>query len=377
MRGLDWKLALAGALFSAAAFAAGTAPSQAASRMCNQLQAELAAHSGKRAGGPKLLAKYDDAIARQRRELDKARERSRAAGCGFFLFGAGIRQCAGLNAAQQRMSRNLDALEAKRAKLGGGSRGERERLQALLDANGCGRTAAVAARQPKQKPRAAGGSIETLGTASVSGSIIEWQAPRRTGPGDYRTMCVRTCDGYFFPMSNAASTGDFERDQKNCEASCPGARMQLFYTRGLESDSADMLSAATGETYAALPTAYLYKKPNAPAPLACGCNAARNFSIIAGNPPAPDRPEPDVQEAPPFVLAPAARPDPAADPETLANAEGGIDLDMLRKLAQKPAAGAVPPLPAEERKVRVVGPAFLPDPEAAIDLRVPVQKAIR
>ena len=70
MRGLDWKLALAGALFSAVAFAAGTAPSQAASRMCNQLQAELAALSGKRAGGPKLLAKYDDAIARQRRELE-------------------------------------------------------------------------------------------------------------------------------------------------------------------------------------------------------------------------------------------------------------------------------------------------------------------
>ncbi|TIM59449.1 MAG: DUF2865 domain-containing protein, partial [Mesorhizobium sp.] len=29
--------------------------------------------------------------------------------------------------------------------------------------------------------------------------------------GEFRTMCVRTCDGYFFPMSNAASLGDFER----------------------------------------------------------------------------------------------------------------------------------------------------------------------
>ncbi|RVD49639.1 DUF2865 domain-containing protein, partial [Mesorhizobium sp. M2D.F.Ca.ET.140.01.1.1] len=45
---------------------------------------------------------------------------------------------------------------------------------------------------------------------------------------EFRTVCVRTCDGYFFPMSNAASYGDFERDQKNCESSCPGTDMRVF-----------------------------------------------------------------------------------------------------------------------------------------------------
>ena len=386
MRGFDWKLALAGALFGAAALAAGTAGADAAPRICRQLQAELAAVSTKGGGGPKLLAKYDDAIARQRQELEKARQRAGAAGCGFSLFGGSIAQCAALNAAQERMNRNLDALERKRARLaGGGSRRDRTRLQALLDANGCNKTTvearAAEARQPEQSVRILGGSIEPVGqpagAKSVSGSIIEWQAPSRAGPGEYRTMCVRTCDGYFFPMSNAASTGDFERDQKNCEASCPGTKMQLFYGRGLATDSAGMISTATGEPYTRLTTAYLYKQPHAPSAPICGCNAAGDFRIIAGNPPAAPLPRPDVQAPPAFVPVPAMRPDPAADPETLANIEGGLDLDTLHRLATKPASDAAPPEPAEERKVRVVGPTFLPDPKGAIDLQARAPKAIR
>ncbi|WP_292306645.1 DUF2865 domain-containing protein, partial [Mesorhizobium sp.] len=77
--------------------------------------------------------------------------------------------------------------------------------------------------------------------------------------GEFRTVCVRTCDGYFFPMSNAASLGDFERDQKNCESSCPGTEMQVFYTRGMDDDAGNMTSSATGRPYSELPTAYLYK----------------------------------------------------------------------------------------------------------------------
>ena len=48
-----------------------------------------------------------------------------------------------------------------------------------------------------------------------------------------------------------------------------------------------MTSSVTGRPYSDLPTAYLYKQSNMPRPPACGCNAAQNFQIIAGNPPNP------------------------------------------------------------------------------------------
>ena len=84
-------------------------------------------------------------------------------------------------------------------------------------------------------------------------------------------------------------------------------------------------------------------------------------------------PEPDAA-ATPSILVPAIKPDPGADPETLANAEGGLDRDAIKRLAEKPATSPVSALPPEQRKVRVVGPAFLPDPAGAIDLQAPARK---
>ncbi len=85
----------------------------------------------------------------------------------------------------------------------------------------------------------------------------------------------------------------------------------------------------------------------------------------------------ETDEPSSFVPVPVERPDPAADPETLANAAGGLDPDAIRKLASRPVPAAEAPVPAEERKIRVVGPTFLPDPQGAIDLRVPAPKTAR
>ncbi|TIQ58586.1 MAG: DUF2865 domain-containing protein, partial [Mesorhizobium sp.] len=94
---------------------------------------------------------------------------------------------------------------------------------------------------------------------------------------------------------------------------------QVFYTRGFGDDSGGMTSSVTGRPYSELPTAYLYKQPETLRPPACGCNAAQNFEIIAGNPPSPKQTDSDVETTP----LPVAKPDPGADPETLANVEGG------------------------------------------------------
>jgi len=388
MKGDRRKQALAVALLGAIALAAASSsPSLAASRLCRQIQAELDG-APRNAASPAQLRKYDSAIARQHDEIAKARGQARYLGCGFSLFSSDIAQCASLNAALSRMNGNLDKLERKRTELaGGGKRRSRARLLALLDKNGCND------RPAKEKPvivRSSDGSLqrlfgETIERADRPNEIQGDQAlrdmldqpdgaPLARG-GEYRTMCVRTCDGYFFPMSNAASVSDFERDRKNCESSCPGADMQVFYTQGMDDDSAGMISVATGRPYSELPTAYLYKKPNASVPQSCGCKAPKNFSVIGGNWNTPSPASQQMQPVSPSVsVMPATRPDPAADPETQANAEGGLDADAIRRLAAGPQAMGKDEAP-EDRKVRVVGPTFLPDPSEAIDLQAPAPKA--
>jgi hypothetical protein len=374
---------------------------QAASRVCRQLEADLAAASRGGGGGPAMIRKYDAAIDRQREQISKARGQASSTGCGFSLFSRNINQCAGLNATIDRMNANLDGLQAKRTQLaGGGSRRDRGRILAALDANGCRDDTVAPRRAPLQEAdRGEDGNAnlfdQLFGNDSQQSDTLdqpddpgEERNVRRvlnqpgipdfpsTG-GEFHTTCVRTCDGYFFPMSNAASVSDFERDQKNCESSCPGTEMQVFYSRGMDDDSASMTSSVTGRPYSELPTAYLYKQSNMSRPPACGCNAAtQNFQIIGGNPPNPSQSQPETAAAP-FIPVPASKPDSGADPETLANMEGGLDREAIKRLSAKPVTSPVSALPPEQRKVRVVGPTFLPDPSAAINLQAPAPKAVQ
>lgn len=379
--------------------------SQAASRICRQLEAELATARG--GGGPGLVRKYDDAIARQREQLSKARSRASDANCGFTLFSRNVSQCAAINASIQRMNANLDSLQAKRERLaGGGTRRDRGRILAALDANGCRGGDEIAPRRAPLEETARNNDGANLfeqlfGRSDQQVDRLETPEAPDVPPddpsvrnirrvinqpdgmdlprlnGEFRTICVRTCDGYFFPMSNAASLGDFERDQKNCESSCPGTEMQVFYKRGMDDDAGAMTSSVTGRPYSELPSAYLYKQANYSRPPACGCNAqAANFSIVAGNPPAQAPSQPDAA-ASSFSSLPATKPDPAADPETVADADGGLDREAIRRLTVKEPVSPVSALPPDQRKVRVVGPSFLPDPSAAIDLQAPARKSVQ
>ncbi|TGQ72805.1 MAG: DUF2865 domain-containing protein [Mesorhizobium sp.] len=396
-----WKQWHAAVLLGLLLAGATATEPQAASRVCRQLEADLASASRGGGGGPALVRRYDVAIDRQREQISKARGQANSAGCGFSLFARNVNQCAGLNATIQRMNANLDSLQAKRSRLagGGGSRRDRGRILAALDANGCRDDDNEPPRRaPLQEESREDGTTnlfdqlfggddrepDTLDQSDDPGeeSNVSRVLNQPSVPdfpnvgGEFHTTCVRTCDGYFFPMSNSASSGDFERDQKNCESSCPGTEMQVFYSRGMDDDSANMTSSVTGRPYSELSTAYLYKQSNMPRPPACGCNAAQNFQIIGGNPPSEQQSQPQTEPAP-FIPVPASKPDPAADPETLANAAGGLDRDTIKRLAVKPVTSPVSALPPEQRKVRVVGPSFLPDPSAAIILQAPAPKAVR
>jgi hypothetical protein len=181
-------------------------------------------------------------------------------------------------------------------------------------------------------------------------------------------MCVRACDGYFFPIEQASTAQQFPRDQQKCESLCPGTKVELYY-HSPQQEASEMMSAATGLAYAQQPFAFRYRDASYRKPESCGCNATaspREFSIIAGEQqPQGSGPTETILPRPEF------RPDPAIDPESYANRKGGLDQASIERLLPKPATPKSPQSD-EDRAVRVVGPTFLPGPEEAIDLRAPV-----
>jgi hypothetical protein len=76
-------------------------------------------------------------------------------------------------------------------------------------------------------------------------------------PATFRTVCVRLCDGYYFPISFAVGRDRLEHDARVCEGRC-GALGRLFVHQN-PGGSTDDLYDLTGRPYRQLRTAYLYR----------------------------------------------------------------------------------------------------------------------
>ena len=73
----------------------------------------------------------------------------------------------------------------------------------------------------------------------------------------YRTVCVRLCDGYYWPISFATSPEYFARDAAVCERSC-SASARLFVYRNPGEQPEQMMDLA-GRRYVRLETAFRYR----------------------------------------------------------------------------------------------------------------------
>ncbi|HEY7084105.1 MAG TPA: DUF2865 domain-containing protein [Hyphomicrobiaceae bacterium] len=76
-------------------------------------------------------------------------------------------------------------------------------------------------------------------------------------PVTFRTVCVRLCDGYFFPISFAVGADRLEHDARVCEGRC-GAQGRLFVHPN-PGGSTDDLHDLSGRPYRQLRTAFLYR----------------------------------------------------------------------------------------------------------------------
>jgi len=344
----------------------------AASGTCERLRAELA-------NLPRVVAdtasarKYASAIASQNIQLRKAKGDMNRFGCGSrsvtIIGNRNAEACSTLAAVIGRMERNLKILDDKRRQHAGGvsNRNARGRLLAALDAKGCND------REPVQvMPAAATETLRTLGREERSGLFqgvlpeggerVGLLSPGTGGHGNLRTVCVRTCDGGFFPISSGATPLDFRRDQKVCAMMCPQTETELFYhaLTGAQ-ETGDMTSTVSGRSYSALPNAFAYRTRDLSKPGTCGCDLSAYYQEMI-------RREKALKAS-----------DEAAAHSGADDGPSGSVIDIrVRPRDTLPLDSAVAgkaPARIEERdydpaasRVRVVGPLFLPSDDAAIDL---------
>ncbi|EKF17943.1 DUF2865 domain-containing protein [Nitratireductor pacificus] len=341
------------------------------SQACRNLAAELKM-AGRGSSGAQAR-KLQNAIAQQNVQLGKVRAQIRQAQCGFGIFSNNVAHCATLRKSAASMENNIWKLQMRLDRSGRpGSGRDRNRILASMRANGC-----------NQKP-----AVKTVSAPAGAGKAArraqEAASPLRRSGDVYQTMCVRTCDGYYFPISFSVSKDMFDRDQKTCQARCPGAEVALYAHDVLKEESEDMVSVATGTPYRDLPKAFSYRL-NGVSKKVCGCQPSRNFSVVAGEAPVDDSlatgsagAQPAPEETPSadgnapaggsFHVVPTPRP----SPDMVASAT--LETEAPPEQEVTPVA---PAASSEPRRVRIVGPEFLPDPEEAIDLRAPAQHRAR
>jgi hypothetical protein len=187
---------------------------------------------------------------------------------GFFsLFNGQSAQCGPVNNQIQQMRANLDQITTSLERLRGGGFGgadrdnQRRSVLLALAQNNCGPQYANAVQN-------SGNFLNNL-----FGNNNPGPAPGTdVGPqsGTYRTVCVRSCDGAYFPISFATVPARFPDDEKTCKALCPAADASLYSYRNPGEDMSQAVSI-NGQPYSSSPNAFRYRQEFNPS---CACKAA-------------------------------------------------------------------------------------------------------
>ena len=251
-------------------------PNAQGNPICIRLEGQLATiDRGVGTGDPakdEQIRRYQEAQGRQQAELDRVTLQAKRMGCessGFFsLFSGRSAECGPVNNQIQQMRANLDqittSLERLRSGGIGGNERENQRRSVLtaLAQNNCGPQYAAAARGP-------GNFIDNL-FGNNNNTLPPPSADFGAPSGTFRTVCVRTCDGGYLPVSFATYQQRFQDDERTCKALCPATEASLFTYRNPGEDINQAVSIS-GQPYTSLPNAFKFRTEFNPS---CACKAA-------------------------------------------------------------------------------------------------------
>jgi Protein of unknown function (DUF2865) len=332
--------------------------------MCPRLEAQLATIDRGGAGDPakdEQIRRYQDAATKQQSELDRVTLQARRMGCdssGFFsLFSGQSAQCGPVNNQIQQMRGNLDQITSNLERLRSGGLGgadrdnQRRSVLTALAQNNCGPQYVNAAPGP-------GNFLQNMfgnnNNPNPPGTDFGPQS------GTFRTVCVRTCDGAYFPISFATVPGRFPDDEKTCKALCPAAEATLYAYRNPGEDMNQAVSIS-GQPYSSSPNAFKFRQEFNPS---CACKAAgqtwsdalksiddkaaaeQQGDIIVTEESAKKMARPPAAKSPAATAKKGAASTTATAPTTAAPATAAPASDATAATGDKP--------------IRTVGPTFIP-----------------
>jgi len=237
---------------------------------CPALAARIAA-----LGEPsqKPARNYGSAIDKTRVDLDRTIRQARALNCDrqrFLLFDPPPPQCPGLNTQIQQLQANLAYYQAG----GDNSATARQQLTASYNAY-CRREARAVPGQPHER-----NFFEQLfGIFSQDPNqnpFFQHPPAEQALPlpgedlsprGGSQALCVRSCDGGFFPLSITAHGAEPEQLAELCQALCPNAEVSV-YTRSPYQDIKTAVSLEGDTPYSEMPNAFRFQRSFDPA---CTC----------------------------------------------------------------------------------------------------------
>jgi hypothetical protein len=331
---------------------------QARNPVCPQLEGQLSAFDrGDSTQQTDQAKRLDDAARKQQSDLDRLTAQARRSGCegnGFFsLFVSQPAQCGALNAQIQQARANLDRtmsdLQRVQSNTGADRENQRRSIIGALAQNDCG-------PQYRQQANQGGGFFDRL---FGPGTILNPDTGPAPASGAYKTLCVRTCDGFYFPISYSTLPNRFADDTQTCQHMCPASEVALYSHRSAGEDVNQAVSTATGRLYTELPNAFAYRKQFNPS---CSCKAAGQTWADALK-----QLDDQTVERGDIVVTTEERAKQLSQPQT--DAQG----KPIKPAAARPGTAQSPPVtpasaaaPADtdtdtsKRKVRAVGPTFLP-----------------
>ncbi len=240
--------------------------------ICLQLEQRLVTEM-QGTGGRETLPKIENDMRELERTIRSATIQLDRSDCwDTFLFSKTLRRsprCIQLNADVENSRQRLADLDRQRRQIMG--TGERNSFQddiiRELARNGCGQQYNQEARKrdASRNPFASlFGDDESEGSRGPTNQF--GNLPFAT----YRTLCVRLCDGYYFPVSFSTLPNHFQRDADQCQQQC-AAPAELYYHQNPGGAVEQMVSASSQTPYTSLKVAFRYRKEYVPG---CSCKQA-------------------------------------------------------------------------------------------------------
>jgi hypothetical protein len=258
--------------------------------ICVQLEQRLAQESQRGSQTRDLLPRLENEIRTLDRTFQQGENQLERADCyDIFLFSKTLRntkQCRDLSLQVESAKRKLGELETQRQQLIASSgRSYTDDITRELARNNCGPNYQ---QQDAGRPAAPGGSIwqDSEGGLFGGGSGGFGASQYAT----YRTVCVRLCDGYYFPVSFATLPQRFQQDSDVCTSKC-AAPVELYYHPNPGGAMEQAVAAKSQEPYTKLKTAFRYRKEYVQG---CSCKETEYVptagdTISPQSRPAPDR----------------------------------------------------------------------------------------